>query len=173
MSQESDLLIVICGGVRDHRHRRRDRLARRMTLRALVEGAQMAQLAGFRSGAMDSCHRLAHRWPRYWAGDVAGARRHFPRRRRELILATTTVEDFDRFLNIFSTKGAEKRKQYGCKGASVFRDPNDDDRVWVLYDWDEGGLQNFLSDPEVPAIIQEAGYKRRLQAAELSGQYDS
>jgi hypothetical protein len=91
----------------------------------------------------------------------------------ELILATTTVEDFDRFLNIFSTKGAEKRKQYGSKGATVFRDPNEDDRVWVLYDWDEGGFQNFLSDPEVPAIIQEAGYKRRLQAAELSGQYDS
>ena len=90
-----------------------------------------------------------------------------------MILATTTVEDFDRFLNIFSTKGAEKRKQYGCKGATVFRDPNEDDRVWVLYDWEEGGLQNFLSDPEVPAIVQEAGYKRRLQAAELSGQYDS
>jgi hypothetical protein len=58
-----------------------------------------------------------------------------------LILATTTVEDFDRFLNIFSTKGAEKRKQYRSKGATVFRDPNEDDRVWVLYDWDEGGLK--------------------------------
>jgi quinol monooxygenase YgiN len=95
-----------------------------------------------------------------------------------LILATTTVEDFDRFLSVFSTKGAEKRKQYGCRGAAVFRDPNEDDRVWVLYDWDEAdwdeaGLQNFLPDPEVPAIVQEAGYKRRLQAAELSGQYDS
>ena len=29
-----------------------------------------------------------------------------------MILATTKVEDFDRFLNIFSTKGAEKRKQH-------------------------------------------------------------
>ena len=62
----------------------------------------------------------------------------------------------------------------GCGGAAtyrgryVFRDPNEDDRVWVLYDWDEEGLQNFLSDPEVPSIVQEAGYKGRLQPAELA-----
>jgi hypothetical protein len=31
-------------------------------------------------------------------------------------LATTTVEDFDRFLKVFTTKGAEKRKQHGSKG---------------------------------------------------------
>jgi hypothetical protein len=93
--------------------------------------------------------------------------------KRELMLATTTVEDFDRFLNIFSTKGAEKRKQHGSKGATVFRDPNEADRVWVLFDWDEEGFQNFLSDPEVPPIIQEAGHKSRPQPAEFGGQYDS
>ena len=90
-----------------------------------------------------------------------------------MVLATVKIEDFDRFWNTFSTKGAEKRKQHGSNGSHVFRDPNEDDRVWVLYNWEERGLQNFLSDPEVPAIIQEAGYKRRLQAAELSGHYDS
>jgi quinol monooxygenase YgiN len=89
------------------------------------------------------------------------------------MLATTTVEDFDRFLSIFSTKGAEKRKEHGCKGATVFRDPNEADRVWVLFDWDEEGFQKFLSDPEVPPIIQEAGHKSRPQAAEFGGQYDA
>jgi hypothetical protein len=54
---------------------------------------------------------------------VAGARRHFPQRRRELILATTKIEDFDRFWKIFSTKGAQKRKQHGSKGSHVFRAP--------------------------------------------------
>jgi hypothetical protein len=92
---------------------------------------------------------------------------------RELILATVKIEDFDRFWNTFSTTGAEKRKEHGSKGATVFRDPNEDDRVWVLYDWDEERLQNFLSDPEVPPIIQEAGYKRRLQAAEFARQCDA
>jgi hypothetical protein len=91
----------------------------------------------------------------------------------ELILATTTVEDFDRFLNIFSTKGAEKRKEHGSKGATVFRDPNQDDRVWVLFDWDQEGWQSFLSDPEVPPIMQEGGHKGRPQAAEFGGEYDA
>ena len=90
-----------------------------------------------------------------------------------MILATTTVEDFDRFLNIFSTKGADKRREHGSQGAQVVRDPNEADRVWVLFDWDEEGFQSFLSDPEVPPIIQEAGHKSRPQAAEFGGQYDS
>jgi hypothetical protein len=90
-----------------------------------------------------------------------------------MLLATTTVEDFDRFVKIFSTKGAEKRKQHGSKGSHVFRDPNQDDRVWVLFDWDEEGWQNFVSDPEVPAIIQEAGHKSKPQAAVFDGQYDA
>ena len=54
-----------------------------------------------------------------------------------MILSTVKVEDFDRFWNTFSTKGAEKRKQHGSKGAHVFRDPNDDGRVWVLLDVDD------------------------------------
>jgi quinol monooxygenase YgiN len=90
-----------------------------------------------------------------------------------VFLATTQVEDFDRFLKVFSTKGAEKRAQHGSKGATVFRDPNEEDRVWVLFDWNPEGFQNFLSDPEVPAIIQEAGHKSKPQPAELGGQYDA
>ena len=89
------------------------------------------------------------------------------------MLATTKVEDFDRFLKIFSTKGAEKRKQHGSKGATVFRDPMEADRVWVIFDWDEQGFKNFLSDPEVPAIIQEAGHKGRPHAATLGGRYSA
>jgi len=90
-----------------------------------------------------------------------------------MILATTQVEDFDRFLNIFSTKGAEKRRQHGSKGATVFRDPNEHDRVWVLFDWDADGWQSFVSDPDVPPILQEAGHKGRPQAAGLGGSYDA
>ena len=90
-----------------------------------------------------------------------------------MILATTTVEDFDRFVKIFSTKGAEKRKQHGSKGARSFAIPIEEDRVWVLFDWDAEGWQSFVSDPEVPPIMQEAGHKGRPQAAELGGQYDA
>jgi len=87
-----------------------------------------------------------------------------------MMLATTKVEDFDRFLKVFSTKGAEKRKQHGSKGAIVYRDPIEADRVWVLFDWDELGFKNFLSDPEVPAI---AGHVGKPQPAKLGGRYNA
>ena len=90
-----------------------------------------------------------------------------------MILATTRVEDVDRFLEIFSTKGAEKRKEHGSKGSTVFRDPTEEDRLWAIFDWDAEGWQSFVSDPEVPAILQEAGHKGVPQAAVLSGQYDA
>jgi hypothetical protein len=90
-----------------------------------------------------------------------------------MILATTQVEDFDRFLQVFSTKGAAKRKQHGSKGATVFRDPNEADRIWAFFDLDAQGWQSFVSDPDVPAILQEAGHKGKPQAAELGGQYDA
>ncbi len=89
-----------------------------------------------------------------------------------MILATVKVEDFDRFWNTFSTKGAEKRKEHGSKGSHVFRDPNDDNRVWVVFDWDEEGYRNLLSDPEVPAIFQEAGLQGKPERAELAHQHD-
>ncbi len=90
-----------------------------------------------------------------------------------MLLATTTVEDFDRFSEIFSTKGADKRREHGSKGALVFRDPNEDDRVWVIFDWDAEGFQRFASDPDVPPIMQEAGHKGRPQVAAPGGNYDA
>ena len=90
-----------------------------------------------------------------------------------MLLATTTVEDYDRFVDIFSTKGAEKRKQHGSKGSRVYRDPSQEDRVWAIFDWDAEGWQSFASDPEVPPIMQEAGHKSRPQVLELSGTYDA
>ena len=84
-----------------------------------------------------------------------------------MMLATTRVQDFDRWMKIFSTTSAAKRKQHGSKGATIYRDPSEADRVWVLFDWDEQGWQSFVSDPEVPPIIQQAGHKSRPQAAQL------
>jgi hypothetical protein len=65
-----------------------------------------------------------------------------------MFLATTTVEDYERFERVFSTRAAEKRRQHGSNGAQVFRDPNDENRVWALFDWDAEGWQSFVSDPD-------------------------
>ena len=90
-----------------------------------------------------------------------------------MLLGTTTVDDLDRFLKIFSTTGADKRRQHGSKGSIVFRDPNEQDRVWAIFDWDEKGWQSFVSDPDVPGILREAGHKSKPQAALLAGRYDA
>ena len=90
-----------------------------------------------------------------------------------MLLATTKVEDVDRFVEIFSTKGAAKRKLHGSKGATVFRDPSEEDRVWAIFDWDAEGWKSFVSDPEVPAILQEAGHKGKPQAAMLVGRFEA
>jgi hypothetical protein len=87
-----------------------------------------------------------------------------------MLLATTQVEDFDRFIEIFSTKGADKRKQHGSKGVLVFRDPSEEDRVWAVFDWDMDGWQSFVSDPEVPPIIREAGHKGKPQVAQFASE---
>ena len=90
-----------------------------------------------------------------------------------MLLATTQVEDFDRFLEIFSTKGAEKRKHHGSKGALVFRDPAQADRVWVIFDWDEAGWQSFVTDPTVPAVMKDAGHKSKPQSVQLASRCDA
>jgi hypothetical protein len=84
-----------------------------------------------------------------------------------MLLATTTVADFDRFMEVFTTKGAEKRKAHGSKGSLVFRDPNQADRVWAIFDWDEAGWQSFVSDPEVPLVLKDAGHTSKPQALPL------
>ena len=56
---------------------------------------------------------------------------------------------------------------------TVFRDPNEDDRVWALFNWDLEGWQSFVPDPEVPAMLQEAGHVGRPPVAELGGTYDA
>src|SRR5256886_8265282 len=88
-----------------------------------------------------------------------------------MILATTTVENVDHFLDVFGTKGADKRAAHGSKGSTVFRDPTEENRAWALFEWDEDGWAQFVSDPEVPPILKEAGHLGKPQAALPLGSY--
>ena len=54
-----------------------------------------------------------------------------------------------------------------------FRDPNEDDRLWVVFDWDEEGYNSVLADPEMPAIFEDAGLQGRPVSAEPAGETDS
>ena len=90
-----------------------------------------------------------------------------------MILATTTVENVDRFLEVFAGKGADKRALHGSTGSTVFRDPGEQNRLWVLFEWDEQGWTSFVTDPEVPPILKDAGHLSRPQAAPLVGTFDA
>jgi hypothetical protein len=103
----------------------------------------------------------------------AGIRSDPFRKGTTMILATTTVEDVDRFLDVFATLGAEKRALHGSKGSTVFRDPTEENRVWAIFDWDENGWASFVSDPDVPPILEKAGHLGAPQAALVLGSYGS
>ena len=90
-----------------------------------------------------------------------------------MLLATTKVADIDRFIRIFSTKGAEKRRLHGSKGSTLFADPLEADRVWAIFDWDAAGWRNFVCDPDVPAILQEAGHVGKPRAGLLLGRFEA
>ncbi len=90
-----------------------------------------------------------------------------------MVLATTRYEDLERMREVFTGPGAEKRKEHGCRGAMVFQDPYVADRIWAVFDWDEAGWQAFLSDPEVPPIMKNAGHLEKPQSASLSFDCDS
>ena len=45
--------------------------------------------------------------------------------------------------------------------------------VLVIFDWDEDGRRSFVSDPEVPPVMKEAGHTSKPQALSLAGRCDS
>ena len=90
-----------------------------------------------------------------------------------MMLATTTVADVNQFLKIFSTTSLVKRQEHGSKGATVFRDPNQADRVWVIFDWDVAGFKSFATDPTVGPILKEAGHTSKPQIAEFANHYSA
>jgi hypothetical protein len=94
-------------------------------------------------------------------------------RRATMILATTKVKDLDHFLEVYGTKGADKRGSHGSKGSTVYRDPIEEDRVWAIFDWDEDGWTAFATDPETPGIMQEAGHLGRPSLGQYLGTFSA
>jgi quinol monooxygenase YgiN len=90
-----------------------------------------------------------------------------------MIVTIARVSDLDKFLEVFSTSGAEKRAQHGCTGSHVFRDPDDLDRVWAVFDWSAEDYHGFLADPEIPAIARELALREPPVTVDPVAEYDS
>jgi quinol monooxygenase YgiN len=88
-----------------------------------------------------------------------------------VIVTVARVVDPDRFLEVFTTIGAEKRREHGCRSARAYPDPDDAHRMWSVFDWDADDYAGFLADPGIPAIAQELGLEgppvHAVAAAEL------
>jgi heme-degrading monooxygenase HmoA len=72
-------------------------------------------------------------------------------------IAKTRVKDFDLFRETFTTRGAAKRREFGSRGARVFRGADDPNEVIVVFDWERSDIEAFLADPEVPEVMKAAG----------------
>ena len=77
------------------------------------------------------------------------------------VISRVQVEDFDRFFETFSTRGAAKRAEYGCRGTTVYRVAGDEHAVVNVFDWDRADVERFMADAEVPAIMEAAGLRHR------------
>lgn len=74
-----------------------------------------------------------------------------------MVLAKIRVGEFDQFLSVFTTRGAEHRAKFGSSGARVLRNQEDSNEAWVLFDWSKEDFQRFLEDPEAKQIMASAG----------------
>ncbi len=74
------------------------------------------------------------------------------------VLAEVRVEDFDRFLEGFNTRGLRLRQKHGSHGVRVFRHREDTKRVSLLLEWEgEEALKAFLADPDVRESMRLGG----------------
>ena len=76
------------------------------------------------------------------------------------LLVEVEVEDFDRFLENFNTRGLRLRQRHGSRGARVFRHRADPHRVSLLLEWEgEEAFGAFLADPDVGETMRLGGAK--------------
>ena len=90
-----------------------------------------------------------------------------------MIVTIARVIDPKRFLTVFETVGAQKRREHGCRSARVYFDPDDAHRVWSVFDWDASDYQGFLADPEIPAIARELGVQGPVVYAVAASELDA
>jgi hypothetical protein len=74
-----------------------------------------------------------------------------------VVLGRVTIGEFEQFWSVFTTAGAEKRREHGSRGARVFRSADDPNEVWLLFDWDRAEFEGFLADPEVLPTMRSGG----------------
>lgn len=90
-----------------------------------------------------------------------------------MFVTIARVSDFDQFLRVFANEGADKRREHGCRGARVVRDPDDTSRVWVFFDWAQDDYEGFLADPAIPDIARRLALQAPPVRVEPAAEFDA
>jgi quinol monooxygenase YgiN len=72
-------------------------------------------------------------------------------------IARVRIEDLDKFLAVFGTRGAAKRAEYDCRGVKVHQDADDPHALVNVFDWDRADVERFMADPEVEDLMKAVG----------------
>ena len=74
------------------------------------------------------------------------------------VLGKVSIEDLDKFVGVFSTRGAEVRGQHGNQGTQLFRVAEEDGKVVVLFEWESReAFEGFSNDPQVRETMRSSG----------------
>jgi heme-degrading monooxygenase HmoA len=74
------------------------------------------------------------------------------------ILGKVSIEDLQKFIGVFSTRGAQMRKQHGSISAEVFKAVEEENTVWVLFEWEsKAAFEAFLNDSIVKETMKSSG----------------
>jgi heme-degrading monooxygenase HmoA len=74
------------------------------------------------------------------------------------ILAKVSIENLEKFVGVFCTRGTQIRKQHGSLSAEVFKSVEEENTVWVLFQWiSKENFEGFLNDPVVKETMTSSG----------------
>jgi len=74
------------------------------------------------------------------------------------ILAKVRIEDLQKFIGMFATRGARLRAKHGCRGSRIMTVDGDSAQVYILFDWSsQADFEAFRADPDVKASMAASG----------------
>lgn len=74
------------------------------------------------------------------------------------ILGEVAIEDLEKFVGVFSTRGAQMRGKHGNRGTQLFRVAEEEGKVVVLFEWESReAFEGFSNDPQVRETMSSSG----------------
>lgn len=82
------------------------------------------------------------------------------------VIIKRNLKDYDAWKKMVSEMDG-LRKQYGSKGATVYRNAKDPNEVYLVFEWEDGkSFQKYLDLPEVKKAIEGSGAFEAIEVSE-------